>query len=132
MNKVEFCREHGIEITETEWPSHHLPKMLLGDRGELEGYNADNLVNGLGIQVSNTAPYRGDLKGIVERNFRLTNDRLVRHLPGAVNDRSARRGDDYRLDACLTLDEFRALMIRTILFHNNANRMNFSSRRVSS
>jgi hypothetical protein len=70
LNKVAFCQEFGIQIDEADWPSHHLPEGILADRGELEGYNADNLVNALNVRVSNTPPYRADWKGIVERNFR--------------------------------------------------------------
>jgi hypothetical protein len=34
-DKVAFCSEYGIEITENEWPCHHVPAVLRGDRGEL-------------------------------------------------------------------------------------------------
>lgn len=30
-DKVQFCREYGIEITEEQWPSHHLPEAILAD-----------------------------------------------------------------------------------------------------
>ncbi|MBW4419912.1 MAG: transposase family protein [Myxacorys californica WJT36-NPBG1] len=70
-DKVTFCQEYGIEIAEEDWASYHLPEMILADRGEFEGYMADNLVNALNIRVSNTPPYRADWKAIVERNFRL-------------------------------------------------------------
>ncbi len=127
-DKVAFCAEYGIAITADEWPSQHLPEAILADRGELEGYNADNLVNALGIRVSNTAPYRADWKGIVERNFRLSNDRLIHWLPGAVY-RARERGDaDYRLDACLNLSQFRQLMIYCVLHHNNEHRMDWYRR----
>jgi len=33
-DKVEVCADHGIEISEEEWSSHHLPKQLMTDRGE--------------------------------------------------------------------------------------------------
>jgi len=117
-NKVAFCAEHGITITEEEWPVHHLPKEIVADRGELEGYNADQIVNGLGINVSNTAPYRAEWKAIVERNFRLVNDQALHWIPGAVYLRRERGEKDYRLDACLNLAQFRSLLIRLFLFHN--------------
>lgn len=122
-DKVAFCAEYGISITEDEWPSHHLPEAILADRGELEGYDADSLVNALDIKVSNTPPYRADWKGIVERNFRLSNDKVIRWLPGAVYKKRERGDQDYRLDACLTLHEFGQLMIRCVLHHNNHHRM---------
>lgn len=124
-NKVAFCAEYGIEIDEADWPSHHLPEAILADRGELEGYNADNLVNSLNIRVSNTPPYRADWKGIVERNFRLSNDKMIHWMPGAVN-RVRERGDqDYRLDAILDLQQFRKLIILCILDHNKHHRMDW-------
>ncbi|MBW4573587.1 MAG: hypothetical protein KME31_38250 [Tolypothrix carrinoi HA7290-LM1] len=68
------CRGFGIEITEAEWPSHHLPHAVLADRGEFEGYNANNLVESLNIKVDNTPPYRADMKGIVEQSFNELNN----------------------------------------------------------
>lgn len=124
-DKVSFCRRHGQSITSEQWPCHHLPQKILADRGELEGYNADNLVNGLGIIVANTPPYRADWKGIVERYFRLTNDRIIRWLPGAVYPDRKRGASDYRLDACLTLAEFTQIILRCILEHNWAYRMDW-------
>lgn len=101
------------------------PKKILGDRGEIEGYNADNLVNALNIRVANTAPYRSDWKGIVEQNFRLSNNKLIHWLPGAVYPKREKGGSDYRLDACLNLYQFRQLMIRCVLHHNNYHRMDW-------
>ncbi len=123
LNKVAFCAEYGISITEDEWPSHHWPEAILADRGELEGYQADNLVNALGVHIANTAPYRADWKGIVERNFRLGNDKLIHWLPGAVYQARERGDADYRLEACLNLHQFRQLMIYCVLHHNNEHRM---------
>jgi len=125
LNKVGFCQEFGLQIDEADWPSHHLPEGILADRGEFEGYNADNLVNALNVRVSNTPPYRADWKGIVERNFRLSNDKMIHWMPGAVN-RNRERGDkDYRLDAVLDLHQFRHLIALCVLEHNNNHRMNW-------
>ncbi|WP_066344861.1 Mu transposase C-terminal domain-containing protein [Geminocystis sp. NIES-3708] len=118
-NKVEFCNQYGIEITPEDWPCHHLPESILADRGEFEGYNADNLVNALNIRVSNTPPYRADWKGIVERNFGLTNEKMIHWLPGAVRKQRERGDRDYRLEAVLDLHQFRQLMIYQILDHNH-------------
>lgn len=124
-NKVLFCSEYGIEIDESDWPSHQLPETILADRGELEGYNADNLVNSLNIRVSNTPPYRADWKGIVEQNFRLSNDKMIHWMPGAVNRVQERGDSDYRLDAILDLQQFRKLIVLSILDHNNHHRMDW-------
>ncbi|MUG92905.1 DDE-type integrase/transposase/recombinase [Scytonema sp. UIC 10036] len=124
-DKVAFCQEYGIQIDEADWPSHHLSEAILADRGELYGYNADNLVNALNVRVSNTPPYRADWKGIVERNFRLSNDKMIRWIPGAVNQVQERGDKDYRLDAVLDLHQFRKLMIYCVLDHNKYHRMDW-------
>ncbi|MEP0915802.1 transposase family protein [Leptolyngbya sp. DQ-M1] len=124
-DKVPFCYEYGIEIAEEDWACYHLPEMILADRGEFEGYNADNLVNALNIRVSNTPPYRADWKAIVERNFRLSNDKFIHWAPGAVYQPRQRGDTDYRLDAVLDLHQFRKLMILSVLDHNKDHRMDW-------
>jgi TnsA endonuclease N terminal/Mu transposase, C-terminal len=95
-----------------------LPEGLLADRGEFEGYQADHLVNALNVRVSNTPPYRADWKGIIERQFRVANEKVIHFTPGAVNHPRVHGGADCRLDASLTLNEFRRLLICYALDHN--------------
>ena len=119
-DKVDYCHKYGIEISESEWPCRHMPSVLLGDRGELESRNADGLVNSLGIRVDNAPPYRGDLKPIIERNFKTMDGYTKPFLPGAVMPDMARRGGhDYRLDAKLDLRQFTAIIINCVIFYNN-------------
>jgi hypothetical protein len=124
-DKVAFCAEYGIEISPEQWNCHHLPKAILADRGEFEGYNADTLVSSLGIIIHNTAPYRADLKAIVERQFRILNEKFVHFEPGAVVKHRDRGEKDYRLDAVLTINEFRTLMIAHILNHNRGRHLKY-------
>lgn len=118
VEKTGFCARYGVTLSAGEWPAQHLPEMLLADRGELEGYNGDHIAHALNIVVSNTAPYRADMKGIVEQCFRLANLRLLHHLPGAVREQERGTGD-YRLEATLTLNQLTTLLIRSILYHNH-------------
>lgn len=123
-DKVRYCADYGIEITEQEWMSSHLPQKLTADRGELEGDKPARLIDVLGVDVENAPPYRADWKGIVEQQFRLVNLRSVRFVPGAIKERFRERGErDYRLDAKLTLREFTQIMIKYVLYHNNNHRM---------
>lgn len=117
-DKVAYCQSLGIEISEDEWPSAHLPDSLLADRGELASQFPDHLVRTLGMTMATTAPYRPDWKAIVETRFKLTNDGVVRWLPGAVQPRRERGDCDHALDATLTVNEFRQMMIHFILEHN--------------
>jgi hypothetical protein len=125
-DKVAYCKEYGVEITESQWPCHHVPASLLGDRGEMESKNADNLVNMLGIRIVNAPPYRADLKGIVEQHFRTINTNSVAILPGSVKpDMSKRGGHDYRLDASLDIRQFTQIIIKCVLYYNNHHYMDY-------
>lgn len=125
-NKKEFCKEYGIEIEEEEWPVDNIPNTILADRGEFEGFCADNLINSLGIKVQNAPPYRADFKGIVEQYFNiLNNQRIKPFLPGVINPNGRERGDrDYRLDAKLNINEFTQIVIRCVLYNNNHHYIN--------
>ncbi|WP_394870504.1 Mu transposase C-terminal domain-containing protein [Clostridium butyricum] len=119
-DKVEFCKKYGIDIKEEQWPCRHLPEIIIADRGEFEGYSVGNLINNLDIKIENTPPYRGDLKGIVERRFRTTNEKIKHTTPGAIQKEFRKRGDrDYRLDATLTLEQFVMIYINMVLYHNS-------------
>lgn len=118
-NKVEFCKMYDIEINQAQWPAQHLPEIIIADRGEFEGYSVENLINNLNVKIENTSPYRGDLKGIIERQFRTLNGKVKRKAPGAIQKEYRERGDrDYRLDASLTLEEFTQIVIHLVLHHN--------------
>jgi putative transposase len=121
MDKVEFCEKYGIEITSEEWPSRYLPKRLLGDRGEFESDYVEDLVENLGVMVSNTPPYRGDFKPFVEQHFRIMDNRSRPMVPGGVEKGVPERGEkDYRLDAKLSLEAYTKIIIHLIKEYNHS------------
>lgn len=118
-NKVAFCKEFGIRITEDEWPCAHIPEAIRGDRGELISKNAEEMVRLQGIEIENTPPFRADLKGIVERKFGIIQESIKPFMPGYVDKDFSKRGaKDYRLEAALTLQEFTKTIILEVLGHN--------------
>lgn len=120
--KVQFCKEYDIKIEEDEWPCKYIPYSIIGDRGEIAGFNADYLTDNLGIKVSNTPPYFAQWKPIVEQHFRLLNLKTKPLMPGAINpDFRLRGAKDYRYDAILNIKEFTKIVILSILYHNNHN-----------
>ncbi|MDZ8070950.1 MAG: transposase family protein [Nostoc sp. DedQUE08] len=124
-DKVKFCQEFGITITTEDWHCNHLCKLIQNDRGsEYLSSNARQALKSLGIEISPTPPYRPDWKPCVERMFRLINDEVIHFQPGAVYKPRERGDQDYRLDASYTLDEFRVIMIKLILYYNNYHRLN--------
>jgi putative transposase len=119
-DKVDYCAQFGIAIAPEEWPSHHIPESLVADRGELISKNADHLAGTLGICISNAPAHRADLKPFVERSFRTAQDEVIHHLPGAINQRRERGDKDERLDAILTLEDFRKIVIQHVLCFNRS------------
>lgn len=118
-NKKAYCAEYDIEINEDDWPSQHLPEILLADKGEFEGYNIERLVRAFNLHVENAASYRADWKGIVEKQFDLIQKKVKPLLPGYIDvDFQERGARDYRLDATLTLREFTQILIKQILQYN--------------
>lgn len=121
-SKVEYCQRYGVTIAEDDWPCHHLPSALLGDKGEMERTAAGNaLTRNLGISLLNAASRRADMKAVCERKFRTIQGDFRPYVPGAVQkDANERGAPDYKRQASLTLDEFTSLIIRSVLIHNNA------------
>ena len=126
-DKVQFCQSYGIEINEEVWPCHHLPEILLADRGELKGKGVESIIRNLKIRVENAAPYRADWKGIVERHFRTIQGYTKPFVPGDVDVDSMKRGGrDYRLDAKLDLHQITKIIIHLVREHNTKYLENYN------
>lgn len=119
-NKVAYCKQYDIEIEEADWPVKGLPDAILADRGEMLGYQIESLERSFSIRIENTPPYRGDAKGVVERYFRTVQADFRPFAPGVVtaNTVKKRGGSDYRLDAVLTIHEFKGIILASVLYHN--------------
>ena len=84
VNKKDFCANYNISITDDCYSAAHLPEIILGDRGELEGYNVNHLIEGLNITIENNPSFRPDWKGIVE-NYLIHLKKNTAILPGYVS-----------------------------------------------
>lgn len=106
IDKVKFCKEYGIDISEEEWPCRHLPDAILGDRGELLGMPIEgNFIPNLHVRIENAASYRADWKGLVERHFSIIHGHVKPFVPGFVDIDFRQRGaHDYRLDSTVILN----------------------------
>ena len=119
-DKQTFCRRFGREIEPYEWPCHHLPATILGDRGEIAFNIIKNLINNFNVEIENAGPYRADWKGIVEQRFRLIPAIYKAFVDGYIETDYRERGaTDYRLDATLDLDQFTSIIIECALYFNN-------------
>ena len=118
-DKVKFCSEYGIAISEKDWACQSLPFTLLGDGGEIAGVDIETLATNLRVRVETAAVERADLKGIVERNFRTIHEKVKPFLPGQVpKDAYKRKGLKYMLDAKLDIHRFTKIIIDGVLRHN--------------
>lgn len=119
-DKVKYCAEYGIAITEEEWPCRYVPNAILGDRGEMESKFVETLIATLNVRIENAPPYRGDMKGIIEQHFNRINTSAVERLPGYVKQDTGERGSkDYRLGAILDIHQLTKVLIECVLHHNN-------------
>ena len=119
-DKIVYCKQFGRDIEMGDWPCHHLPASLLGERGEIESRYIETLANNFRVNVENTAPYRADWKGIVEQRFRLLPAKFRPYVPGYIQcDFRQRGGKDYRLDAVLDIQQFTRIIIDCVLHYNN-------------
>ncbi|KGJ95990.1 Mu transposase C-terminal domain-containing protein [Thalassotalea sp. ND16A] len=121
LDKVSFCKEYGIDIDSSQWPSIGLPASILADKGELYRRQADVLVNAFNIQLSNSRSYRGDDKGGVERYFKTIQTKFKPYVEGVVEPINGKKrlGKRYELDATLTLHSFTEIIIHLVINHNN-------------
>lgn len=125
-DKVKYCEKFGIKIN-NEWNVKCIPSRILADRGELLSKNIENAISNLGIMIQNTPPYRGDMKGIVEKAFERIHSYIKPFCEGVVENKfnKVERGEeDYRLKANLTLEEITKIIIKCVLFHNNHHVLN--------
>jgi hypothetical protein len=121
-DKQSFCAQYGIPLGRDEWPSRHIPKLLLGDRGETKSIPSEKLSDRWAVSVDVAAPLRPDWKGLVEGQFNfITGKKLKPLMPGTVtkqNLKETRKGRQYELDAILTLEDFTAIMIEHVRKYN--------------
>ena len=123
-NKVEFCKRYDVDITNEDWPCSHLPVSITADNGEMGDKGVEEIIAKLGITVENTPPYRGDLKGIIEKNFEMIDLKLRYIVPGHVDKDDGQRGAiNRRKQACIDLKTFIQMVIRCVIYYNNHHYM---------
>ncbi|MGK7930874.1 MAG: hypothetical protein AB4041_05505 [Microcystaceae cyanobacterium] len=100
-NKVELCREYGVEIKEEQWPCEELPMAIYADKGEMLWKPIETIIQNLDIVVDQAAAYRPDWKGLVESRFWIIRNKLEKILPGYVHLYVFVQEDSYK-DAKIT------------------------------
>lgn len=119
-DKSQLISSLGIKYQDLDWPTAGLPEAILADRGELLGYQIESLESSFLVRIENTPPYRGDAKGVVERNFRSLQAEFKPFAPGVVSGTIVKKrgGKNYWLDGKLTVSEFTEIIVSSIIMHN--------------
>jgi putative transposase len=121
-DKVEWCRQFGIEINQDLWPVYFIPSRIITDRGrEYMGSVFEQIVE-LGIKIEHLPPYRPELKSKIELFMKLIQNLLKPSLlgKGVIRPDFQERGSkDYRKEASLTLFQLEKVIIHCILHYNN-------------
>lgn len=125
-DKVALCQRYGLTIPPEAWPNAPSCISLLADNAEFLSKAADHLVGTLFEAIENARAYRGDDKGVVERQFGSVQTSFGPFTPGYVEKPKLARGErDPRLDAAYTLEAFRKAVILAIVASNNDVRREF-------
>jgi putative transposase len=124
-DKNDYLKQKGLEMVDFHWPTPGLSEALLADRGELLGHQIEGLESSFKVRIENTPPYRGDAKGIVERNFRTLQAEFKPFAPGVVTGLTVKKrgGKNYWLDGKLTISEFEQIIVSSILMRNFVDRL---------
>ena len=127
-DKTTFCKKNSILIEEWQWPNKNvLPRTIICDRGKPFISNATQNLVEIGVTFINLAPFHASDKGTVEHYFYMLQSLYKEELIncGVIrNDISPREQIDYRKNARITLNEFRRIVIRCILYLNNSRIIN--------
>lgn len=123
-DKVAYCKQYGINISEEDWPSLGMPYEIISDRGsEFLGKLMEEFCTIYGIDVQALPPFRADEKPLIERAFGMIQDLYKPSLRGKGiigSDVNERWATDYRRQAILTLDDYTRIVINCIVTLNKS------------
>lgn len=123
-DKSEIARNAGIDVADEDFCVNILPKNLTADRGELVGELGDRIASQLGVNLETTASYRGDMKGIVEKAFDVTEKDLLGVIPNfnLKNWKDKTRGNiGNEKYPVLTINDLRTIFLKHIKKHNKSH-----------
>lgn len=128
-DKEALCQRYGVPYNPAEWPAHRvMPKEFVADRGsEMLSNESTKIADGLELTVTNNPARRADMKPHVECGFKQTNRAMRGVVPGyePPENRGERQTYDYSQDASLTLKQFREIILKFIIKHNNSPMPNY-------
>lgn len=123
IDKVQFCKQYGIEIISNQWPNSGIPAEIITDKGkDFCSLRVQEFCARYGVEMQSLPPFRPDQKSAVEKSFDLLQSRykpLLRGKGVVEDDAQERWSTDYRSQAILNLDEFTAIVIHCVVYLNS-------------
>lgn len=123
-DKVAYCAELGINITESDWPCCHIPFEIAMDNGTdyPVGANTNLIASMIGIQTAiYLAVFRGDAKGVCERKFGVANDDFIHFEAGSIFKETRREDSHPSNHALWDLDALKRALIHEFIYHNKTS-----------
>ncbi|MBO9489852.1 hypothetical protein J7384_05710 [Endozoicomonas sp. G2_1] len=116
--KGDYCSRLGLEIEDEEWPCYHAPRELICDRGEMIGLKPEHNLPLCSLRY--TPSGRPEMKGVVERVFRIYNDEQLHNMDGTTRGKGYSRMDAKpATTATYTLDEVAKTLAAEAIKQNN-------------
>lgn len=128
QSKQERLEALGVPYDPEDWPADKImPQQIFADRGETMSREATKLCQASHTTVTNIPSLRPDWKPFVEGQFKLTHQSMRDTVEGynPASNANKRRAKDYSLDACLTLPEMEAILVKHIITQNRTIQKNF-------
>lgn len=112
LGKEQYLKDLGIEA---DWPVWGIPRVIHVDNGrEFRGYMLNRACQKYGIRLQFRPAYRPNYGPFIERFFG-TMQRELHRIPGTTFSKPEDRGEyDSDAQACITLTELRAYVVRWI------------------
>lgn len=66
-NKADWCKELGIQVSDSDWPASGLPKAICLDCGEFTGSEFHGLAASLGVEVAYSIPGRVGIESVLSQ-----------------------------------------------------------------
>lgn len=128
QSKQERLEALGVAYDPEDWPADKImPQQIFADRGETMSREATKLCQASYTTVTNIPALRPDWKPFVEGQFKLTHQAMRDTVEGynPASNANKRRATDFSLDACLTLLELEAILVKHIITQNRTIQKNF-------
>lgn len=118
MDKVEFCKRYGVEITPDQFPSGFY-RMYHYDNGDLRTEGSIKLLKDFDSNAEFVRADRPDLKPIPESGHRRFHKKLDHKIAGTTLGRQRQRGEEATaILACWTYYEYMRELLLAIIHHN--------------